>query len=72
MFMRIIKNVFVNGISLVSKKNKPAVEQAENTFALFKTKKDFSSDFEEIRKNFLKSDIKKIKKSFSGTKTHLK
>ena len=38
---RNIWNVFVDGISLVSKDNTPAVEQAENKFALFKTvKKD--------------------------------
>jgi hypothetical protein len=30
---RDIKNVFVDGISLVSKNNTPAVEQAENKFA---------------------------------------
>lgn len=67
--MRIIKNVFVNGISLVSKKEKPAVKQAENGFALFKTKsnnwflssQEWQKIFEEIKKNFLKSDIKKIK-----------
>lgn len=71
MIMRIIKNVFVNGISLVTKWKAPAVEQAENKFALFKTKKDFSSDFLEIRKNFLKADIIKIKMSLNGTKTPL-
>ncbi|MCP4523983.1 MAG: hypothetical protein GY828_07240 [Candidatus Gracilibacteria bacterium] len=36
---RDIKNVFVDGISLVRKNNTPAVEQAENKFALFKTVK---------------------------------
>lgn len=36
---RNIWNVFVDGISLVSKDNTPAVEQAENKFALFKTVK---------------------------------
>ena len=36
---RDIKNVFVDGISLVTKDNTPAVEQAENKFALFKTVK---------------------------------
>lgn len=42
---RDIKNVFVDGISLVSKNNTPAVEQAENKFALFKTvKKDFKKE----------------------------
>ena len=51
--MREIKNVFVNWISLVSKDNTPAVEQAENIFALFKTveKKDYSKKIEEIQKN---------------------
>ncbi|PZM85070.1 hypothetical protein DLH72_02210 [Candidatus Gracilibacteria bacterium] len=47
--MREIKNVFVNGISLVSKNEAPAVEQAENRFALFKT----------VKKE-LKIDVKKI------------
>ena len=42
---RNIWNVFVDGISLVSKDNTPAVEQAENKFALFKTvKKDIDKD----------------------------
>lgn len=36
---REIKNVFVSGISLVSSKHTPAVEQAESWFALFKTVK---------------------------------
>lgn len=70
--MRFIKNVFVNGISLVSKNKAPAVEQAENKFALFKTKQDFSSDFKEIKNNFFKSDILKIKMSLNGTKSTLK
>lgn len=57
--MREIKNVFVDGISLVSKEKQPAVEQAENRFALFKTKetsekKNFEKDFEEIKKNLKK------------------
>ena len=42
---RNIWNVFVDGISLVSKNNTPAVEQAENKFALFKTvKKDLKKE----------------------------
>lgn len=52
--MREIKNVFVNWISLVSKNNTPAVEQAENIFALFKTvekDKDYSEKIKEIQKN---------------------
>lgn len=50
---RDIKNVFVDGISLVSKNNTPAVEQAENKFALFKTvKKDLKKEkLEKILKN---------------------
>lgn len=50
---RDIKNVFVDGISLVSKNNTPAVEQAENKFALFKTvKKDLNKQkLEKILKN---------------------
>lgn len=56
---REIKNVFVNGISLVSKDKLPAVEQAENRFALFKIKKTEDSEknqktFEEIKKNLSK------------------
>ena len=50
--MREIKNVFVDGISLVSKNEAPAVEQAENKFALFKSKKNLEKkDLEEIKKN---------------------
>lgn len=42
---RDIKNVFVDWISLVSKNNTPAAEQAENKFALFKTvKKDLKKE----------------------------
>ena len=50
---RSIWNVFVDGISLVSKDNTPAVEQAENKFALFKTvKKDKNIDkLDKILKN---------------------
>ena len=36
---RQVSNITVEWISLVSKSNTPAVEQAENTFALFKTMK---------------------------------
>ena len=58
--MREIKNVFVDGIALVSKKNKPAVEKAESKFAIFKTvsKKDY-----EIQK--LKENIKKIENTIT-------
>lgn len=57
--MREIKNVFVNGISLVSKDKQPAVEQAESRFALFKIKKTENSEknqkiFEEIKENLSK------------------
>lgn len=59
--MREIKNVFVNGISLVSKNESPAVEQAENKFALFKTKKkDFKEDLKKIRSNLNKSKWSEI------------
>ena len=47
---RNIWNVFVDGISLVSKDNTPAVEQAENKFALFKT----------VKKNKNKEKLDKI------------
>lgn len=50
--MREIKNVFVDWISLVSKNEAPAVEQAENKFALFKSKENLNKkDLEEIKKN---------------------
>lgn len=60
--MRNIKNVFVNGISLVSKYESPAVEQAENRFALFKTvkkednenKENLNKKIDEILKNLQK------------------
>lgn len=62
--MRKIKNVFVNGISLVSKNETPAVEQAESGFALFKIKeKDFSEDIQKTKNNILKSEIQKIKQN---------
>ena len=50
---RIIENVFVDWISLVSKDNTPAVTQAENKFALFKTvKKDKNKEkLEKILQN---------------------
>lgn len=57
---REIKNVFVQGISLVSKNESPAVEQAENKFALFKTKKDHKKELNKIRHNLNKSTWKKI------------
>ena len=47
---RDIKNVFVDGISLVTKDNTPAVEQAENKIALFKT----------VKKNKNKEKLNKI------------
>lgn len=64
--MRNIKNVFVNGISLVSKNEAPAVEQAENKFALFKVRqKDYTSEILEIKKNINKFYIKQIKKNIN-------
>ena len=39
---RNLENVFVTWISLVTKNETPAVEQAENKFALFKTKKNYT------------------------------
>ena len=47
---RDIKNVFVDGISLVTKDNIPALEQAENKIALFKT----------VKKNKNKEKLNKI------------
>lgn len=64
--MREIKNVFVNGISLVSKAETPAVEQAENKFALFKTKKkDFKDDLKKIKSNLNKSKWSEISKNLN-------
>lgn len=61
LIMREIKNVFVNGISLVSKKETPAVEQAENKFALFKTKQKENIDVTDIKINLEKYNLQKIK-----------
>lgn len=63
---REIKNVFVQGISLVSKNESPAVEQAENKFALFKTmKKDNSDQLKKIKTNLNKSKWKEISKNLN-------
>lgn len=62
---REIKNVFVQGISLVSKNESPAVEQAENKFALFKTKKNHSNYFKAIRTNLNKSKWQRISKNLN-------
>lgn len=61
LIMREIKNVFVNGISLVSKNETPAVEQAENKFALFKTKQKEKIDLIDIKINLEKHQINQIK-----------
>jgi len=53
--MREIKNVFVEWIALVSKKNKPAVEKAETKYAIFK----ISIPKEKIKK--IKDNLEKIK-----------
>lgn len=54
---RNLKDVFVNGISLVSKNETPAVEQAESKFALFKTvKKNHNEELKKIRSNLNKSE----------------
>lgn len=64
--MRNIKDVFVNWISLVSKNETPAVEQAENKFALFKTiKKNNSEDLKKIKSNLIKYDLEKISKNIN-------
>lgn len=61
---RNLKDVFVNGISLVSKNETPAVEQAESKFALFKTvKKDYKEDLKKIRSNLNKSKWGEISKN---------
>lgn len=62
---RNIKNVFVQGISLVSKNESPAVEQAENKFALFKTKKNHPKDLNKIKSNLNKSKWGEISKNLN-------
>lgn len=53
--MRELQNVFVDWISLVSKNETPAVAEAENKFALIKTKqKDFKLEYSIILKNLNK------------------
>lgn len=65
LIMREIKNVFVNWISLVSKKETPAVEQAESKFALFKTinksNSNINKDLLDIKINLNKYELQKIK-----------
>ena len=55
--MRELKNVIVEGIALVSKKNKPAVEKAETKYAIFKI--SYRHKFKQLRQK-----IEKINKSF--------
>lgn len=60
--MRNIKNVFVNGISLVSKNEAPAVEQAENRFALFKNVKKEENKNKEILTKKIDEILKNLQK----------
>lgn len=60
--MRNIKNVFVNGISLVSKNEAPAVEQAENRFALFKNVKKEENKDKEILTKKIDEILKNLQK----------
>lgn len=60
--MRNIKNVFVNGISLVSKYEAPAVEQAENRFALFKNVKKEENKNKEILNKKIDEILKNLQK----------
>lgn len=60
--MRNIKNVFVNGISLVSKNGAPAVEQAENRFALFKNVKKEENKDKEILNKKIDEILKNLQK----------
>ena len=62
---RIIENVFLNWISLVSKNETPAVKQAENKFALLKTIKK-SSDCLDIELNLNKINLEKIKQNLEN------
>lgn len=60
---RKLKNVFVNWISLVSKNEAPAVEQAENKFALFKTvQKTQAEELKKIQANLNKYKWAEISK----------
>lgn len=64
--MREIKDVFVNWISLVTKNETPAVEQAENRFALFKTKKRTDIDsLNKIQVNLQKRKLEKIQENIN-------
>lgn len=63
---RNIKNVFVQGISLVSKNESPAVEQAENKFALFKTVKKINTEqLKKIKSNLNKHKWEKLSKNLN-------
>jgi hypothetical protein len=65
--MRVVKNIFVNGISLVTKDKAPAVEQAENKFALFKVKENSSNeDLTKIRISLQKNTLKEIENNIKN------
>jgi len=65
---RVIQDVTVDKISLVSKDQKPAVEKAETRFALFKTKKSFVQKATELynRLTLSKTDREKLDKIISN------
>lgn len=63
--MRDLTNVFLNWISLVSKSETPAVEQAENKFSLFKTVQK-QDDLLEIKLNLEKANILKVKENLKN------
>lgn len=65
LIMRDLTNVFLNWISLVSKNKTPAVEQAENKFALLKTVRK-SSDCLDIELNLNKINLEKIKQNLEN------
>lgn len=61
--MRNLKDVFVDWISLVSKNEMPAVEQAESKFALFKTVSSPKNSVTEIVVNLNKKELKEIQEN---------
>jgi hypothetical protein len=64
--MRDIKNVFVNWISLVTKNETPAVEQAWISFALFKTKeRKKMNELRKIKLNLCKKLLEDIKNNLA-------
>lgn len=72
---RELRDVVVEGISLVSNKNKPAVEAAETGFALFKIHKPARlqklSDFFGLDKQPIDKTIEQLQSNAEAIKKHL-